>query len=80
MQHLGNDSTFKFAWLSGNATYIPSDAQEGMCQLFNLEAFSGGDDLLLSECADECFIGENVTEVFDYFQAFGFCDTRCVAG
>jgi len=72
LQLLGNDSTFKFAWLSGNAMYIPSDAQEGMCQLFNLETFSDGDDL--SECVDECFLGVNVTEVFDYCGAgFDHC-------
>ena len=36
-QHLGADSKFEFAWVFGNVTnYIPLDAEEGMCQLFNI--------------------------------------------
>ena len=37
LPHLGSDSKFEFEWLFGNVTnYVPLDAEEGMCQLFNI--------------------------------------------
>ena len=60
LQHMGADSTFNFVWLFGNTTnYIPEDAQEGMCQIFNLEpATSDGLDFL-----NNCLAGQNLSTV-----------------
>ena len=48
LQHLGPDSYFEFAWLFNNATYVPLDAEEGNCQIFNIEPVDGGQ--VLASC------------------------------
>jgi len=70
VQHVGGDSTFKLVWLFGNTTnYIPEDAQDGMCQMFNLDPpTSDGLDSLSA-----CLAGQNEADVCNYYDGFGVC-------
>ena len=51
IQHNGVDNTFKFEWLGKNAStaYIPVEAVEGMCQIFNLDGDAGA-----AQCCAAC--------------------------
>ena len=72
LQHIGPGSTFKFEWIFGNVTnYIPSDAQNGTCQLFNLDSVSDDGGFA------NCLAGQNESDIGDYCENMSFFGARC---